>query len=146
MDNLNQLYALHSLAAYFQLICDRCQKTSLTFDPFMYLSLPIPTTTERLVEVVFFPAEGNPVKYGVRVPKLSEGSSFCIDFLIVHTVRDLKNALAKMIQKNPKQLLLCDIYTNRCYPILDWKYLFDIRKTDTIFAYFSFHSLLIYKL
>lgn len=35
------------------LICPECQKISVTFDPFCYLSVPLPVSKERIMEVFF---------------------------------------------------------------------------------------------
>lgn len=35
------------------LICPECRKISVTFDPFCYLSVPLPVSKERIMEVFF---------------------------------------------------------------------------------------------
>lgn len=35
------------------LICPECRKISVTFDPFCYLSVPLPVSKERVMEVFF---------------------------------------------------------------------------------------------
>ena len=35
------------------LICPECRKVSVTFDPFCYLSVPLPVSMERIMEVFF---------------------------------------------------------------------------------------------
>ena len=35
------------------LVCPKCQKISVTFDPICYLSLPLPVKKERHIEVMF---------------------------------------------------------------------------------------------
>jgi ubiquitin C-terminal hydrolase len=37
--------------------CLVCQETSIKFDPFFYLSVPLPSKEERLIEVVFVPID-----------------------------------------------------------------------------------------
>lgn len=37
-----------------------CGRVSVTFDPFMYLSLPIPVTNNRTVLVTYFDSDGRP--------------------------------------------------------------------------------------
>ena len=37
------------------LVCPECNKVSVTFDPFCYLSLPLPIKKERNIEVFFVP-------------------------------------------------------------------------------------------
>lgn len=35
------------------LVCPECHKVSVTFDPFCYLSVPLPVSKERVMEVFF---------------------------------------------------------------------------------------------
>lgn len=35
------------------LVCPECKKVSVTFDPFCYLSIPLPVSKERVMEVFF---------------------------------------------------------------------------------------------
>ena len=37
------------------LVCPECEKVSVTFDPFCYLSLPLPIKKERQIEVFLVP-------------------------------------------------------------------------------------------
>ena len=49
------------------LVCPDCDRISVTFDPFMYLSLPLPTKTTRSVVVTLFPADPAKLPQKVRV-------------------------------------------------------------------------------
>lgn len=52
------------------LVCPVCNKVSVTFDPFMYLSLPLQSTTTRSITVTLFPCNGTlPSTCTVTVPK-----------------------------------------------------------------------------
>lgn len=85
-------------------VCQHCGHVSLTFDPFVFLSLPVPSknqvccsspppkfhslsslfallslrstnaqarmSAQRIINVVLFWRDRNPVKYGVRVSKM----------------------------------------------------------------------------
>jgi hypothetical protein len=53
------------------LVCPICKKVSVTFDPFMYLSLPLPTTTMRTMTITVFSTDGTsgPSPYTISVPK-----------------------------------------------------------------------------
>eukprot|EP01132_Coremiostelium_polycephalum_P009067 gene9067-11105_t len=42
-----------------ELVCPKCNKVSITFDPFMYLSLPFPTRVIRCYNVTFVPYDAN---------------------------------------------------------------------------------------
>ncbi len=51
--------------------CPDCPRTSITFDPLMYLSLPI-KRQEKIIEVTLVPETAEtPVKYGVKVGQFS---------------------------------------------------------------------------
>ncbi|XP_052833808.1 ubiquitin carboxyl-terminal hydrolase 19 [Octopus bimaculoides] len=53
-----------------KLVCPVCEKVSITFDPFCYLSIPLPKK-QRLITVVFFWKEPyrKPVQYKLRLTK-----------------------------------------------------------------------------
>ncbi|XP_052187763.1 ubiquitin carboxyl-terminal hydrolase 5 isoform X2 [Diospyros lotus] len=53
------------------LVCPDCNKISVTFDPFMYLSLPLQSTTTRTMTVTVFTCDGTalPTACTVTVPK-----------------------------------------------------------------------------
>ena len=87
----------------------------------MYLSLPIPTTNQRLFDVVFFPLQGLPVRYGVRVHKLGQ-------------LKDVAEGLAKLVGLTANEIALADIYSNRAFLVQTWIYLFDVRKSDVIYG------------
>ena len=47
-------------------VCCTCKHVSVTYEPFMYLSVPLPRALERLVEVLVLPAAGaRPVRHHV---------------------------------------------------------------------------------
>ncbi|OMP14224.1 Peptidase C19, ubiquitin carboxyl-terminal hydrolase 2 [Corchorus olitorius] len=53
------------------LVCPECKKVSITFDPFMYLSLPLPSTTLRTMTVTVISTDGTsrPSPFTITVPK-----------------------------------------------------------------------------
>lgn len=53
------------------LVCPVCGKVSVTFDPFMYLSLPLQSATTRTMTVMVFSSDGSslPTACTVNVPK-----------------------------------------------------------------------------
>jgi len=53
------------------LVCPTCDRVSVTFDPFMYLSLPLPMKMDRSVPITLIALEASkpPTKYLVKVPK-----------------------------------------------------------------------------
>jgi ubiquitin carboxyl-terminal hydrolase 4/11/15 len=46
-----------------------CGRVSTTFDPFMYLSVPIPGATDRSMKVTFVPIEGPKREMNITLPK-----------------------------------------------------------------------------
>ncbi|XP_050371487.1 ubiquitin carboxyl-terminal hydrolase 8 [Argentina anserina] len=53
------------------LVCPVCKKVSVTFDPFMYLSLPLPSTMMRTMTLTVISTDGSskPSEYTINVPK-----------------------------------------------------------------------------
>jgi hypothetical protein len=53
------------------LVCSTCGKVSVTFDPFMYLSLPLQFASNRSMTVMVFSCDGSapPTPFTVSVPK-----------------------------------------------------------------------------
>lgn len=53
------------------LVCPVCNKVSITFDPFMYLSLPLPSTMMRTMTVTVLSTDGSsgPSPCTITVPK-----------------------------------------------------------------------------
>lgn len=50
--------------------CPQCERESVTFDPFMSLSLPLPIPTDRSISLtLIFSSNKKPVKYTINVPK-----------------------------------------------------------------------------
>lgn len=86
------------------LVCPACSKVSVTFDPFMYLSLPLPITTMRTMTVTVVSTDGSmePSAYTVNVPKSGK-------------LKDLIRALSVASSlRNDESLLVAEV----CFPFL----------------------------
>lgn len=84
------------------LTCPTCSKKSVTFDPFMYLSLPVPSTAKRAMTVTVFSTDGSrePCSYDVSVPKFG-------------TLSDLVQALSiACLLGDDEVLLVTEVYNN----------------------------------
>jgi hypothetical protein len=59
------------------LVCPQCSYSSVKFDPFMYLSLPLPESKVRQLTVILLHADGAapPREYGLEVPQT--GAAVC---------------------------------------------------------------------
>ncbi|KAL0912218.1 hypothetical protein M5K25_018180 [Dendrobium thyrsiflorum] len=91
------------------LVCPVCNKVSVTFDPFMYLSLPLPSSTTRPMTVMVFSGDGSaqPTLYTVNVPK----DGRCKD--LIHA---LSNACSL---KNDEVLLVAEVFASRIIRYLE---------------------------
>ncbi|KAG2622259.1 hypothetical protein PVAP13_3NG274300 [Panicum virgatum] len=91
------------------LVCPICKKVSVTFDPFMYLSLPLPSTTMRTMTITVFSTDGTtgPSPYTVSVPKSGD-------------TRTLINALSNACSlQDDERLLVAEVYNNSIIRYLD---------------------------
>lgn len=107
------------------LTCPVDKKVSITFDPFMYLTVPIPSETLRKinVKVYFLQKDKPPVKYGVMVDKDGQ-------------VKDLKLALSKLCGIEPERLVLVDMYRCKFHTLFaDKQDLSDIKLQDKVHAH-----------
>ncbi|KAH7683092.1 ubiquitin carboxyl-terminal hydrolase 4/11/15 protein [Dioscorea alata] len=91
------------------LVCPVCGKVSVTFDPFMYLSLPIQSASSRNITVTIFTSDGSalPTPCTVSVPKQGR----CKDL-----IQALSNACSL---KSWEKLVLAEIRGHRVHQFLD---------------------------
>ncbi|KDR08685.1 Ubiquitin carboxyl-terminal hydrolase 4, partial [Zootermopsis nevadensis] len=82
-------------------VCPDCSKVSITFDPFCYLSLPLPTKRERALEVLLFHYEATqkPTHYTVIVPKRS-------------LIKDLVTNVGQLSGIQPDNLIVTEVTRN----------------------------------
>uniref|UniRef100_A0A7N6B6Z1 Ubiquitin carboxyl-terminal hydrolase n=1 Tax=Anabas testudineus TaxID=64144 RepID=A0A7N6B6Z1_ANATE len=88
------------------LVCPECSKVSVTFDPFCYLTLPLPMKKDRTMEVFLVRSDpqSRPTQYRVVVPKLG-------------TVTDLCSALSKLSGIPQENMVVADVYNHRFHKI-----------------------------
>uniref|UniRef100_A0A667YNU4 Ubiquitin carboxyl-terminal hydrolase n=1 Tax=Myripristis murdjan TaxID=586833 RepID=A0A667YNU4_9TELE len=84
------------------LVCPECSKVSVTFDPFCYLTLPLPMRKDRTMEVFLVRSDpqSRPTQYRVVVPKLG-------------SVADLCSALSRLCGIPPENVRTLPFYTRR---------------------------------
>ncbi|EGC39715.1 hypothetical protein DICPUDRAFT_26301 [Dictyostelium purpureum] len=123
------------------LTCSKCSKVSITFDPYMYVTLPIPVPTERLFDVILFrrkPIEQlgpdpngiyclnnamAPIKYCLKLPKRED-------------VETLRVELSKITGIESSCIALAETLKNRIYTFLnDQKSLLSIKDKEVTIAY-----------
>ncbi|KAG6908782.1 hypothetical protein DXG01_003311 [Tephrocybe rancida] len=90
------------------LICPECEKVSITFDPFMYLTLPLPVHKKWKHNIYYVPWDLQ--KPHVKIPvEINRDASF----------KDLKILLARWMDTNSDNLLTLEIFSNKFYKNLD---------------------------
>ncbi|OVA10566.1 Ubiquitin carboxyl-terminal hydrolases family 2 [Macleaya cordata] len=109
------------------LVCPVCGKISVTFDPFMYLSLPLQSTNTRTMTVMVFASDGSalPAPCTVTVPKQGR-------------CRDLIQAVSSACSlKIGEKLLLAEIRGHRIHRFLEdpLVLLSTIKDDDNLAAY-----------
>ncbi|XP_035238511.1 ubiquitin carboxyl-terminal hydrolase 4-like [Anguilla rostrata] len=107
------------------LVCPECSKISVTFDPFCYLTLPLPMKKDRTMEVFLVCADprSRPMQYRVVVPKLG-------------SVADLCSALSKHSGIPAENMVVADVYNHRFHKIYRKDDgLNNIMEKDDIFVY-----------
>uniref|UniRef100_A0A672ZZT5 Ubiquitin carboxyl-terminal hydrolase n=1 Tax=Sphaeramia orbicularis TaxID=375764 RepID=A0A672ZZT5_9TELE len=107
------------------LVCPECHKVSVTFDPFCYLSVPLPVSKERVMEVFFVSLDpyAKPVQHRVVVPKAGKVSDLC-------------SCLSEMTNVHPTQMVVADVFNHRFYKIYSAdESLSCILDRDDIFVY-----------
>lgn len=109
--------------------CVKEKSVSVTFDPFMYLSLPLPTEKTVVIPVTFIShgAHSRPVKLAVSTNKHG-------------TCRQLREDLCRMISEDgsldPNNVVLADIFNHKVYRYYsDFAPIDSIRSNDVIYAY-----------
>ncbi|XP_043093162.1 ubiquitin carboxyl-terminal hydrolase 15-like isoform X11 [Puntigrus tetrazona] len=107
------------------LVCPVCAKISVTFDPFCYLTLPLPMKKERTLEVylVWLDPLAKPTQYKLTVPKVGSISDLCASLSILSGV-------------SAKKMIVTDIYNHRFHRIFSSnENLSSIMERDDIYVF-----------
>jgi len=113
-----------------------CGRVSTTFDPIMFLSVPVPGTLERSIEITFVPLPG----------KDSKNMKFSVTVVKTATIADLLDKVIKRLSQegirgtegslSKKDLVACDVWHHEVHA---WHELESgvegIRDTDFTFIY-----------
>eukprot|EP01097_Dermamoeba_algensis_P003284 TRINITY_DN2314_c0_g1_i1.p1 TRINITY_DN2314_c0_g1~~TRINITY_DN2314_c0_g1_i1.p1 ORF type:complete len:727 (-),score=171.48 TRINITY_DN2314_c0_g1_i1:43-2223(-) len=122
------------------LACAHCKKIlSYTFDPFVFLSLPIPTRNERFFKILFV----ENIPYQEKVSCDAKIKIFGVKISKYAKVKDLKNILlAKLHEKEglgslkEQEICLAEVRSNKIFSIYDEnKDIGIISKEDDIFCF-----------
>ncbi|KAL0095929.1 hypothetical protein J3Q64DRAFT_1705426 [Phycomyces blakesleeanus] len=109
-----------------RLTCNACNKVSVTFDPYMYLSLPIPVDNSRSIEIIYVPYDPHTKICRVTIKLKKEAS-----------IKYLKDQVAKRVGvKDPSTLLVTEVYNEKIYKIiLGYEPTSSIGDNDSIYIY-----------
>ncbi|KAM2673161.1 hypothetical protein EV2_014481 [Malus domestica] len=110
-----------------KLVCPACNKVSVMFDPFMYLSIPLPSTSIRTMTLTVLSTDGTamPSTLTVTVPQGGR-------------LMDLTNALSTACcLRDDETLLVAEIYKSSIFRVLEDPFdsLALIRDGDLLVAY-----------
>ncbi|KAF9435237.1 CSN-associated deubiquitinating enzyme Ubp12 [Entomortierella beljakovae] len=86
------------------LVCPKCNKISVTFDPFMYLSLPLPINKKWVGTITYVPYDPKKPIFDIRV-QLPKGS----------TQKHLKERIAELVGTQASRLFSAEVFSNRLY-------------------------------
>ncbi|XP_035469918.2 ubiquitin carboxyl-terminal hydrolase 15-like isoform X2 [Scophthalmus maximus] len=88
------------------LVCPVCAKVSVTFDPFCYLTLPLPMKKERTLEV-----------YLVRLDPLAKPTQYKLTVPKVGCISELCTSLSSLSGVPAEKMIVTDIYNHRFHRI-----------------------------
>ena len=119
------------------LVCPDCENRSVKFDPFMYLTVPLPTTRERelKVTIVFCDQPGlKPMKVVVVVD--NEGSVKDLEKNLFETLAGENEEDIGEISDSTHRWVIADIFKAKVYKFFDSDAkLREISDKDVVFAY-----------
>jgi len=105
------------------LVCPACAKVSIKFDPFMYLTLPIPHTRKWRGRVYVVPRAQPIVQLDVQLPATA-------------TVAQLRERVGSLVQLNPAHLLVGEVWSHHVYRWLaQYEPVRDIGSDDYIYLW-----------
>ncbi|KAF9096175.1 CSN-associated deubiquitinating enzyme Ubp12 [Mortierella sp. AD031] len=107
------------------LVCPECEKVSVTFDPFMYLSLPLPISKKWIGTVTYVPHDPTKLLVDVRL-QLPKGS----------TQKQLRERVAELMGTQASQLFVAEVFASRFYKSFEPSDAVDeIGDSDKIYVY-----------
>ncbi|MCI4387388.1 hypothetical protein PGIGA_G00073690 [Pangasianodon gigas] len=108
-----------------KLVCPMCSKVSITFDPFLYLPVPLPQK-QKVLTVFYFAKEPHkkPVKFLVSVSK--ENSS----------TAEVLESISRSVRVKPENLRLAEVVKNRFHRIFLPSHSLDtVSSADMLFCF-----------
>ncbi|KAL7752591.1 hypothetical protein RI367_002125 [Sorochytrium milnesiophthora] len=98
-----------------RLICDVCNKISIKFDPFMYLTLPIPVKNDLRIEKLAFIPRDPARKVQVFLPPKMRKLALAADE--EPTIKHLRHKLGELHNVNPACLIVAEVFQESIYKV-----------------------------
>ncbi|XP_047303308.1 ubiquitin carboxyl-terminal hydrolase 19 isoform X17 [Homo sapiens] len=108
-----------------KLVCPVCAKVSITFDPFLYLPVPLPQK-QKVLPVFYFAREphSKPIKFLVSVSKENSTASEVLD------------SLSQSVHVKPENLRLAEVIKNRFHRVFLPSHSLDtVSPSDTLLCF-----------
>ncbi|PWW77439.1 UCH-domain-containing protein [Tuber magnatum] len=87
------------------LVCPDCEKVSITFDPFMDLTLPLPVENVWGRDIYFFPTSASSRRL-IKIPVEMDKNS---------SIKSLKEHLARKFNLDPKKIMASEVYKGKFF-------------------------------
>ncbi|XP_007168813.2 ubiquitin carboxyl-terminal hydrolase 19 isoform X3 [Balaenoptera ricei] len=108
-----------------KLVCPVCAKVSITFDPFLYLPVPLPQK-QKVLPIFYFAREphSKPVKFLVSISKENSSASEVLD------------SLSQSVHVKPENLRLAEVIKNRFHRVFLPSHSLDtVSPSDTLLCF-----------
>ncbi|XP_065142058.1 ubiquitin carboxyl-terminal hydrolase 19 isoform X1 [Paramisgurnus dabryanus] len=108
-----------------KLVCPVCSKVSITFDPFLYLPVPLPQK-QKVLTVFYFSKEPHkkPIKFLVSVSKENSNTS------------EVLESISRSVRIKPENLRLAEVVKNRFHKIFLPSHSLDtVSPSDLLFCF-----------
>lgn len=110
------------------LVCPDCHLVSVTFDPFCYLSLPLPVKRDTQINVILVPAyvksdegngNGNEDIKAVKITRLTIPKYGSIIDISNAVAKEINDARILLHQLDPSKLLVTEVHNHRLYKVFE---------------------------
>ncbi|XP_041129477.1 ubiquitin carboxyl-terminal hydrolase 19-like isoform X6 [Polyodon spathula] len=108
-----------------KLVCPVCSKVSITFDPFLYLPVPLPQK-QKVLTIFYFGKEPHkkPIKFLMSVSKENSSTS------------DVLESISKSVRVKPENLRLTEVIKSRFHRVFLPSHSLDaVSPSDTLFCF-----------
>lgn len=107
------------------LVCPTCSKVSIKFDPFMYLTLPIPNNSKKILKVFFLALDQSKPIQEITIALKSDAGVF-----------KLKEKIGEIFGCESKRLVVADVFSHEAYSWLsDHDPISEIKSSDYIYLF-----------